>query len=82
MRVCRVLCPRYSPKPTPLPAVFVWCKRMHTNVHAYMQVWTIVFSMFYSLVFFMSMCAVFGPTGEVGAFYTLCGLLKKDKKTP
>ena len=47
-----------------------------------MQVWTIVFSMFYSLVFFMSMCAVFGPTGEVGAFYTLCGLLKKDKKTP
>jgi len=46
---------------------------------ASLLVWTIVLSILYSLVFFTSLCAVFGPTGDVGSVYTLCGLLKKKQ---
>ena len=32
--------------------------------------------MYYSLFFFMSMCAVFGPPGKWGDVYSCCGLIK------
>jgi len=43
---------------------------------ASLLVWTIILSIVYSLFFFTSLCAVFGPTGEFGSVYTLCGLIK------
>jgi len=46
---------------------------------AALLVWTIVLSIIYSLVFFTSLLAVFGPSGDVGSVYTLCGLLKPKK---
>jgi hypothetical protein len=46
--------------------VLYMCTLTFFTKMASLLVWTIVFSMFYSLIFFCSLCAVFGPTGDFG----------------